>query len=430
MRIAFFVTVFPSVSETFVLNQITGLIDRGHEVDIYAEKPEENSKTHPDVQRYNLCNRVCYINKPKNILIQMFTVFKLLLTRFISNPIVLLKSLNVFKYRSAAYSLSLFYAAGYLLGQNRQYDIIHCHFGLNGRKAVYLREIGAIQGKIFTTFHGFDITTCIYNFGEKIYDSLFQLGDVFLPISERWKCRLTNLGCNGEIIVHRMGIDCNKFTFNLRKPSGSGVIEIVTIARLVEKKGVEYAIRAVAKVAKSKSNIKYSIVGDGLLKEDLQLLIEQLNVADIVKILGWKQQEEVVTILSNSDILLAPSVTAYNDDQEGIPVVIMETMAMGLPIISTQHSGIPELVQDGISGYLVPERDVDALAEKLDYLIEHPELWSSMGLAGRAFVEEHYNIDKLNDRLIEIFQNTVQPKKGSLKRFENQDFNLVMNKQN
>ena len=430
MRIAFFVTVFPSVSETFVLNQITGFIDRGHEVDIYAEKPEEDSKIHPDVERYHLSKRVCYINKPKNIFLQILTIFRLLSTRFIRYPIVLLKSLNVFKYRSAASSLNLFYAAGNLLGQNRQYDVIHCHFGSNGRKAAYLRQIGAIQGKIFTTFHGFDITTYIYNFGEKIYDSLFQLGDVFLPISERWKSRLIKLGCNRKIIVHRMGIDCNKFTFTLRKLPSDGVVEIVTIARLVEKKGVEYAIKAVAKVAKSNPNIKYSIVGDGLLKEELQLLIQQLNVADVVKILGWKQQQEVVKILSNSDILLAPSVTAYNDDQEGIPVVIMETMAMGLPIISTQHSGIPELVQDGISGYLVPERDVDALAEKLNYLIEYPELWSSMGLAGRGFVEEHYNIDKLNDRLIEIFQNTVESKEGSMKSFENFELNLVTNKQN
>ena len=118
-------------------------------------------------------------------------------------------------------------------------------------------------------------------------------------------------------------------------------------------------------------------------------------------------------ILSNSDILLAPSITAHDKDQEGIPVVLMETMAMGLPIISTLHSGIPELVQDGISGYLVPERDVDALAEKLNYLIEHPELWSEMGKAGRAFVEENFNIDKLNDRLVEIFQSLLHPETDS-----------------
>ena len=76
---------------------------------------------------------------------------------------------------------------------------------------------------------------------------------------------------------------------------------------------------------------------------------------------------------------------------------------MGLPVIGTQHGGIPELIEDGVSGFLVPERDVDHLVEKLAYLIEHPEVWLAMGQAGRAYVEEHYDINKLNDQLVEIY---------------------------
>ena len=83
----------------------------------------------------------------------------------------------------------------------------------------------------------------------------------------------------------------------------------------------------------------------------------------------------------------------------------MEAMALGLPIVSTRHSGIPELVKDGFSGFLVAERDVDALADRLSHLVEHPEIWPEVGGAGRAFVEANYNIDKLNDRLIEIYQS-------------------------
>ena len=93
--------------------------------------------------------------------------------------------------------------------------------------------------------------------------------------------------------------------------------------------------------------------------------------------------------MADSDILLAPSVTSKDGDQEGIPVVLMEAFANGLPVISTYHSGIPELVQDGISGFLVPERDVDALKEKINQLILQSELRSRMGLAGRKYVERH-----------------------------------------
>ncbi|MBE9213110.1 glycosyltransferase [Plectonema cf. radiosum LEGE 06105] len=409
MKIAFFISKFPSLSETFILNQITGLIDRGHEVDIYAERPTDTSKMHPEVTMYHLLDRTYYIERPENRFWRILTIFIFLFTKFITNPIILLKSLNFLKYGSVASNLTLFYAAGYLLGKERKYDIIHCHFGPNGLKAAFLRDIGVIQGKLSTTFHGYDITIFLKKYGDKAYDFLFQFDDIFLPISERWKRRLIEIGCNCEIIVHHMGIDCKKFTFALRKPKANGRVEIVTIARLVEKKGIEYGIRAVAKLVKDKPHLKYSIIGDGPLREQLQKLIEEFGINENVRLLGWKQQEEIIEILTNADIFMAPSITTPDGDQEGIPVVLMETMAMGLPVVSTQHSGIPELVKDGVSGFLVPERDVDALAQKLSYLIEHPELWTEIGKLGHAFVEEYYNINKLNDQLVKIYQNLLHP---------------------
>ncbi|MGD1913662.1 MAG: glycosyltransferase [Rivularia sp. (in: cyanobacteria)] len=407
MRIAFIVTFFPALSETFILNQITGLIDRGYEVDIYADDSRKELKVHPDVEKYSLINRTYYNDIPTNKLLRLLNGIRLLLANFHKNPIVLLRSLNFFKYGKNAISLRLLYMAILMQHQKQSYNIIHCHFGYNGLAGVILRDIGAIQGKVITTFHGIDVTNYVKNKGERAYDLLFQLGNIFSPVSELWKRRLIELGCNGDIIVHRMGIDCSKFSFIARKLRANGVVQIVTIARLVEKKGVEYAIRAIAKLASSKTNLNYTIVGDGPLKESLQQLIKELGVDRIVTFVGLKQQQEVIEILKNSDIMLAPSVTSFDGDREGIPVVLMETMAMGLPIISTLHSGIPELVENGVSGFLTPERDVDALAEKLNYLVENPEIWNNMGAAGRAFVEEHYNIDKLNDKLVEIYNSSV-----------------------
>lgn len=406
MKIAFIVTFFPALSETFILNQITGLIERGHEVDIYADDSRKELKVHPDVEKYSLINRTYYNKIPTNKILRLLNGIKLLLTNFHKNPPVIVRSLNFFKYGSNAISLRLLYMA-ILMQQQQSYDIIHCHFGYNGLVSVMLRDIGAIQGKVITTFHGIDVTNYVKNKGERAYDLLFQLGNIFLPVSELWKRRLIELGCNGDIVVHRMGIDCNKFCFRARKLRDKGVVKIVTIARLTEKKGVEYAIRAVAKLAKSKPLLNYTIVGDGSLKEGLQQLILQLGVDNIVTLVGWKNQQEVIEIIKNSDIMLAPSVTSRNGDREGIPVVLMETMAMGLPIISTVHSGIPELIENGVSGFLVPERDVDALAEKLNYLVENPDIWRNMGAAGRGFVEEYYNIDKLNDKLVEIYTSSM-----------------------
>ena len=114
--------------------------------------------------------------------------------------------------------------------------------------------------------------------------------------------------------------------------------------------------------------------------------------------------------MKDVDILLVPSVTAQDGDQEGTPAVLMEALAQGIPVISTYHSGIPELVQDGISGFLVPERDTNALAEKIIYLLEHQEIWAEMGKAGRKYVEENFDTNKLNDRLIKIYQQLLNGK--------------------
>ncbi|MCG8365967.1 MAG: glycosyltransferase [Pseudanabaenales cyanobacterium] len=410
MRIAFFVEKFPALSETFILNQITGLIDHGHTVDIYADIPVSESKSHLDIEKYDLLSHTYYSPQmPSHLFWRILKGFGLLLANFFKDPVLLLRSLNFFKYGVKAASLRILYATIPFLGRRPQYDIIQCHFGKNGLKGVFLRDVGALKGKVITTFHGLDLSGFIHDVGDRIYDPLFKKGDLFLSISHYWKHRLVQLGCNpAEIIVHRMGIDCRRFTFTPRRLNADGRIQLITIARLVEKKGVEYGIRAVAKLAKDHRNLEYMIVGDGYLREPLEQLIQELEVADIVKLVGWKQQAEIIQLLSHADILLAPSVTSRkNGDQEGIPVVLMEAMAMGLPVLSTQHSGIPELVEDGVSGFLVPEQDVTALAEKLALLIKYPERWPEMGKAGRLQVENHFEIHQLNDQLIQIYEQRL-----------------------
>jgi colanic acid/amylovoran biosynthesis glycosyltransferase len=244
--------------------------------------------------------------------------------------------------------------------------------------------------------------------GDDAYDYLFETGDLLLPISNRWKDELIRLGCEEQkIVVHRMGIDTSRFLFSPRRPRGDGKVRLLTVARLVEKKGVEYGVRAVAEVLKKYPQVEYEIAGDGPLMNDIKSLIEKLNISDRIKLLGWQRQEEIVEFMKEANILLAPSVCSKDGDWEGIPVVLMEALAQGLPVLSTQHSGIPELVQDGQSGFLVPERDVDALAEKLTYLIEHPEIWPEMGWSGRDYVERHYDINKLNDQLVRLYQRVL-----------------------
>jgi colanic acid/amylovoran biosynthesis glycosyltransferase len=207
-----------------------------------------------------------------------------------------------------------------------------------------------------------------------------------------------------------MGINLEKFKFFERKKQSEETIRILTVGSLFEKKGHKYAIQAIAKIIKNYNKIEYIIAGDGSLRNELEDLVEDLHIKKYVKFLGAVEQKEVLKLYQQAHIYILPSVTASNGDQEGIPVVLMEAQATGLPIISTYHTGISEGVLDGKSGFLVPERDVDALTEKLEYLIEHPEIWPDMGQYGRKFVEEYYDINKLNQRLVEIYQNLIEGK--------------------
>jgi len=420
MKIAFIVSEFPALSETFILNQITGLPDRGHKVEIFADRPRDDPIVHPDVKKYGLLARTQYLKMPSNKLLCVTKAIWLIITNFHKNPRIILRtilrSMSAFKNREYALSLRLLYATCLFLNKGgSSYDIIHCHFGPNGILGVLLREVGAIKGKIVTTFHGYDMSAYIRRRGENVYSLLFKKGDLFLCVSNHWKEKLIKLGCDrGKIIVHRAGIDLRKFEYTPRCLQKGEKVKILTVGRLVEKKGHKYAIKAIAKViGRGSSDLEYIIVGDGPLRSELETLVSKLGIRKNVKFLGCVSDEKLLTLYKNSHIFLLPSITASNGDKEGIPVVLMEAQATGMPIISTWHSGIPELVRDGTSGFLVPEKDVDALAEKLEYLIEHPEIWSKMGYAGRKIIETYYNIDKLNDQLVQIYQKLVN---GSLSK--------------
>jgi colanic acid/amylovoran biosynthesis glycosyltransferase len=181
----------------------------------------------------------------------------------------------------------------------------------------------------------------------------------------------------------------------------------LTVGRLVEKKGLEYAVRAVALARRTCPNLRYEIIGDGPLRPALGELVDKLNLAPIVSLLGAADCDFVRRKMAATDLFMLPSVTANDGDQEGIPVSLMEAQACGLPVLSTRHSGIPELVADGESGFLVAERDVEALASRLTYLIEHPESWPRMGRAGRTIVESRFNIEALNRDLLQIYEHAI-----------------------
>jgi colanic acid/amylovoran biosynthesis glycosyltransferase len=412
MKVAFIVNQFPMLSETFILNQATGLIDLGHEVDIYTTYSADlanATKMHPAVETYRLLDRTTYAQTPPtNRIWRTLLGFWLLITNFHKAPLALLRSLNGFKYGWQATSLKLVYAVVPLLGKG-PYDIIHCQFStLTFIGAIVRPSIGTSKAKLVVSCRGHDISAYMQEVDESIHKQLFAVGDVFLPNCDFFKHRLLKLGCpEKKIVVLRSGIDCDRFPFTPRFPPADAPTRIVTSGRLTEKKGVDYGIRAIANLVQANRPVEYLIVGDGPLRKSLEQLINTLNLNTIVKLVGWMQQQELIEVLDRSHIFLAPNVTAKDGNQDAPVNTIKEALAMGLPVVSTWHGGIPEVVEDGVSGFLVAERDAEALAEKLQYLIDHSEIWHDMGRAGRDYVESCYDSKTLNTELARIYEHQL-----------------------
>jgi len=405
MRIAFIVGEFPSLSETFVLNQITGLLSMGHDVRIFARRRSKKQKVPDDVQRAHLMERVRYVGMPSNKFLRVLKAVSLLVANFHRSPAAMSRFPKALLYGRGTHALKGFYALVSFLLEGNTFDVIYCHFGPNGLAGLSAKQWG-VRGKLVTVFHGHDMTVFLKAKGEDVYDDLFARGDLSLPVSRHWRNRLLELGCpEDKVLVHHMGIDLKRFGLRERRAHRGGRVKLVTVGRLVEKKGIEYAIRAVASLLSQhpELDITYTIGGDGPLAPHLKALVSELGVGEQVRFLGSLEADEVAELLAPSDLFLLPSVTDRLGDQEGIPVVLMEALAVGLPVVSTHHSGIAELIVDGESGFLVPERDVEALVEKLHYLIQHPEQWPEMGRLGRKLVEESYDIRRLNQRLGEIY---------------------------
>ena len=406
LRIAIFVNEFPALSETFVLNQITGLLDLGHDVTIFATRPRREARVHRDVLRYRLWQRASYREMPEPRLKRIVEAPDLFV-HAPANRRSFVKALNPFRYGREATSLSMFYWTD-CLSRHAPFDVIHCHFGIIGQQVAYLREIGAISGKLVTTFHGVDMSSCLDR-DPDLYEHLFEHGDLFMPVSDYWRHRLIAHGCNPDrITIHRMGIDLTRFSFNSDRMKTGDPASVLTIGRLIEKKGVEFGLRAVAKLAARGLPLRYDIVGDGPLRAELEALATGLGIADRVYFHGACTNDEVVRHMHRSDVLLAPSVTDDQGEQEGIPVTIMEAMATGIPVVSSLHSGIPELVEDGVSGLLLPERHVEGIASAIALLLTAPEQSKKLALAARDKVMAEYNIETLNHRLAVRFRELTR----------------------
>ena len=400
MNIAFIVDVFPSLSQTFVLNQITGLLDRGHQVDVFTREIGADKEEHPDIDRYRLRDRTYPLGCPAARWSRLRRGADLCVRRMRSNPGAVLGALNVFRYGRFAASLTLLFQSAPFF---RRYDIVHCQFGHNGRLGATLKELG-LQRKLVVTFHGYDIRAGLAS-GGAVYGALWEAVDRLIAISKYNHDHLLRFGADPKkIVYHPVGIDCKRFSTKRGGDASRDYgIKLLSVARLVEEKGLETGIRALHQLSRQRPEVlfRYDIIGDGPLRDRLQRLVDELSLSSCIHLLGGKSQDDVIEALHGSDVLLAPSLA------EALPVSLMEAHAAGLPVLATRVGSVDQIVQDGVSGFLVPAGDVAALSRRLADLAGNEDERKKMGRRGRRHIEQHYDIDRLNDRLVSLYQELL-----------------------
>ena len=396
MKIAIAVGRFPLISETFVLNITTRLLERGHDVTVLALNgpAPEGMPAHPDVDRYDVMDRVVRGRRmPKSTVARWLGVGRLR-----GSLPVLARGLNPFAFGLDALSLKILHNATAIRGE---FDVIHAQYANIGAAIEQLRAIGAVRGALVSSFRGNDITGYVDKRGAGFYKRLLASGEYFLANSDHFRNIGIALGFPAEKVeTWYSGLDTSRFPLRACVPPVDDGVRLVGVGRLTKKKGFDVALRAMARLDAS---VRLDLVGDGGQRGALASLAEELGLSERVTFHGTCDSSEVRRILEASHIKLAPCVTGQDGLADGPINTAKEAMAVGLPVVATDHGGIPELVEDGVSGHLVPERDPESLAAAIQKLLDHPESWEEMGKQGARIVREKFELSARIDRLEEIY---------------------------
>jgi colanic acid/amylovoran biosynthesis glycosyltransferase len=411
LKVTYFSLSFPELTQTFVFNEMKSLGILDIDIDVVAlRRPSDNISSLP--ASYGFSDRIRYVKADKSRLSRITAMIKgtaHLLSR--GNVLALWRLLTS---RDSDVRLPISQKldiAASLRSHGSVPKVIHCHFGPAGRVVAHLKKLGLINSPITTVFHGYDITQYTDGRSAQVYRELFEQADLLIPISDLWRRRLIALGASPEkVTTIRLGVDCEAFGYKSRKILTGQRTRLVTIGRMTEKKGHRFTIEAFSQLVSRRPDLELSldIIGNGPLLEDMRNLAQRLGHTDRIQFHGGLPHQEIGRLLGEAHIFVLPSVTAADGDMEGIPVSIMEAMAMGIAVISTHHSGIPELVSNGESGLLINEGDSDALSNAMEQLIMNPRLIETMGAQGRRIVEEHFNEERQARVLLSSFKRIVK----------------------
>ncbi|AEM57715.1 hexosyltransferase [Haloarcula hispanica N601] len=393
MNILYYLGSFPKLSESFVLNEIYELENRGHNVVVFALNNPDEDIEHEEYEELDVPVR--YADAPSYIDVIDLVSSKVIHPRVLQNA--------VFKASPKRHAVAFHRSKQcieFVGEQNLDIDLVHGHSASLERFPG--RYVASYYDVPFTvTAHAADLYD---NPNRKQLEHIISKVDHVVTISEYNKnyieSEITDIS---PINVVHAGIRPKKF-----EPSSLiADMRILTVSRFVEKKGLPYAIEAVSKVIDQFPDLEYHIVGSGEMEDELSMQINNHNLNDTVKLLGNVSDERLVTEFDKASCFLLPCIVAESGDRDGIPVALMESMAMQTPPISTNVSGIPELIDHQQNGLVVEPKNTDGLAEAISSILSDSEKQHRFGEAGREKVAQKFNVEHEADKLKSVFKKAI-----------------------
>jgi glycosyltransferase involved in cell wall biosynthesis len=400
------VKIYPKLSETFILEELLGLERLGLPLRLYALAPATDAIVHPAVANV----QAPLVTLPASLRRSALDVATRHARLACTSPLRYFGTL-AYALRRGAQGLRDFTRAGWLAAQLRDDGVphLHSHFiSTPGDIAELSSRLLALPFSI--SAHAKDI----YLSAPRDLKRKLQAAQFTVTCTEVNRQALAAIA--PQAAVHRMyhGIDHAQFHPARRALAGSDVPLIVSVGRLREKKGLDVLIDACALLRDRGQAFACEIVGYGEEQAKLQAQIERLELGAQVRLVGKLAREQVIERYARAAVYVQPSRIAADGDRDGIPNVLLEAMAMGLPVVATRVSGIPELVGHGVNGVLVEPDDAATLAAAIGHLLQRPAACADLGCRARATVTERFDNDRNLRQLCELLQGPAPAPRGAL----------------
>lgn len=333
------------------------------------------------------------------------------LQNFPFSPIFELYNANVIK---LSYNFLVFKSLGFFPGfarfcKEKKADILHVHFGYHGLKSIGLKK--KLKIPMVCSFYGDDAFSWVQKewYRKKIVH-LFNEADIILVLGEYMKAWLMKLGCPEEKIrIQHLGVDLKKIKFEDRTYAIDQEFNFLIASSFVPKKGIDIAIKALSEIGDS-LDYKVHIVGGGVLENEIYGLVKELKMDEKVKFYGYQAYEFFLNLSYKCDAFLSASRTGEANQKEGTPMALVDVMATGLPVVSTFHSDIPEIVLDGETGYLAKENDVEDFARAILSFVDDYKNNRDLTRKARKHIEENFNAEIQTLKLERIYSEILGQK--------------------